>query len=167
MEPGDPAAFSKLRGLLQPAALSLNPACHSGLGLEAYTQASSPLRRYTDLVIQRQIHAGLAGETPPYTAEGLFKVLGTAEATERDSKRLENNVNTHWALEYVARLPDRRSLKAWVLDAVAGGYKVELCCCGAVGLLLDTARREPGELMTVKVKTIRPRQGAMRMVPAS
>lgn len=166
VEPGDPAAFAKLRGLLQPAALSLNPARHSGLGLEAYTQASSPLRRYTDLVIQRQIHAGLAGEPAPYAADELFKVLGTAEATEREIKRLESTVTARWALEYVSRLEDRRALSAWVLDAVPGGYKVELCCCGAVGLLLDSASREPGELVTVDVKTVRPRQGALRMAPA-
>ena len=166
IDPGDPAAFAKLRGLLAPATLSLQPAKHCGLGLEGYTQASSPLRRYTDLVIQRQLQAGLSGETPPYTAEGLLKVLATAEATERETQRLEATVPLRWALEHVSRLEDRASLSAWVLDAVAGGYKAMLCCCGATGLLLDSAPREPGERVTVAVKSIKPRQGGLRMVPA-
>jgi exoribonuclease-2 len=166
IDPADPAAFAKLRGLLAPATLSLQPAKHWGLGLEGYTQASSPLRRYTDLVIQRQLQAGLSGEAPPYSAEELLKVLATAEATERETKRLEATVTLRWALEYVSRLEDKSALSAWVLDAVAGGYKAMLCCCGATGLLLDSAPHEPGELVTVAVKAIKPRQGGLRMVPA-
>ena len=166
IEPGDPAAFAKLRGLLQPAALSLKPGRHAGLGLEAYTQSTSPLRRYADLVIQRQLHAAIAGQEPPYSAEELFKVLGSAETTEKESKRLESTITLRWALEHVTRLEDRSALSAWVLGPVPGGYKAELCCCGATGLLVDSSQREPGELVTVRVKHIRPRQGALRMVPA-
>jgi hypothetical protein len=52
-------AFEKLRKTFKRSRLSLTPGLHSGLGLSAYTQASSPIRRYADLVTQRQFTAML------------------------------------------------------------------------------------------------------------
>ena len=48
-----------------------DPAHHKGLGSGRYTHFTSPLRRYADLVVHRQIRAAMAGETPPYTVERL------------------------------------------------------------------------------------------------
>ncbi len=42
-----------------------DPARHRGLGTTAYTHFTSPLRRYADLSVHRQIRAVLAGEDPP------------------------------------------------------------------------------------------------------
>src|SRR5262249_36883366 len=50
-------AFERLRKTFKRSRLSLTPGLHSGLGLTAYTQASSPIRRYADLVTQRQFTA--------------------------------------------------------------------------------------------------------------
>lgn len=167
IDPDDPSAFAKMRGVMQPATLSLEPSRHFGLGLERYTQTSSPLRRYADLVIQRQLSAHLAGEAPPYSAAELLEVLATAETTEREIKRLEATVNLRWSLEYVKRLERKDALQAWVLAAPpGGGYKVELAACGAQGLLNDRRPHDPGELVTVAVKVLKPRQGVMRLVPS-
>jgi exoribonuclease-2 len=167
VEADDPTAFAKMRGMLQPAALSLQPSKHWGLGLDCYTQTTSPLRRYTDLVTQRQLHAQLAGEPVPYRAEELLKVLATAEATEKEIKRLEATVNSRWALEYVARLGQRTALEAWIVsEAPGGGYRVEITSCGAQGLLNDQRPHDPGELVLVEVKTLKPRQGVLRLLPS-
>ena len=48
--------------------MSTVPSGHAGLGVEQYVWASSPLRRYIDLVNQRQLIALARGETPPYRA---------------------------------------------------------------------------------------------------
>lgn len=48
-----------------------DPAHHRGLGASAYTHFTSPIRRYADLVVHRQIRAALAGQTPPYTVADL------------------------------------------------------------------------------------------------
>src|SRR5215471_12201335 len=56
-------AFERLRKTFKRSRLSLTPGLHSGLGLNAYTQASSPIRRYADLVTQRQFTAMLTGQT--------------------------------------------------------------------------------------------------------
>src|SRR5262249_4360704 len=52
-------AFEHLRKTCKRSRLAITPGLHSGLGLGAYTQASSPIRRYADLVTQRQFTATL------------------------------------------------------------------------------------------------------------
>ena len=58
--------------------MSTRPGEHQGLGLMHYLWASSPLRRYSDLVNQRQILAVVGDETPPYAANdaALFSGAG-------------------------------------------------------------------------------------------
>jgi exoribonuclease-2 len=160
----DPALPYKLRGQIQPAALSLAPAPHWGLGLEAYTQITSPLRRYADLVLERQLCAALADEPRPYTGEELLKVMATAEAAEQEHRRIEAAVTARWALEHVARLPEQRGLRGIVVGEVGGGYKVELQCCGAQGLLVTKGRYDLGQEVAVDVKSVQPRRGSLRLV---
>lgn len=64
---------------------------HHGLGLETYAYATSPLRRYADLINQRAIHAilnGLPAATPELPAQGLISDLNRrarqAKAFARD-----------------------------------------------------------------------------------
>lgn len=163
---GRPADEAWPRRAVPPAALSLRPAPHWGLGLEAYAQVSSPLRRYADLVVQRQLRAALAGEPPVHSADALLAALATAEATEREIKRLESAVTARWALEYVARLVQRTGVAGTVVGEAAGGSRVELSCCGAQGILVEDRPRAIGEPVVVDVGVVRPRQGVLRLRPA-
>lgn len=71
-----------------------SPAPHRGLGAACYTQFTSPLRRYTDLWLHRQIRSVLAGEPAPRAAPHLDTLgrwldaragtLARTEAAERD-----------------------------------------------------------------------------------
>ena len=74
--------FELLRRTFKRSRLSLSPAPHTGLGLSAYTQMSSPIRRYADLVTQRQYAAALQGDAMPYNNEELLRILSDAEKTE-------------------------------------------------------------------------------------
>lgn len=50
------------------------PTAHTAMGSPVYTHFTSPLRRYADLVVHRQVRAFLAKEPLPYTAEDLEKL---------------------------------------------------------------------------------------------
>lgn len=58
-------------GLLARATYTATPSGHGGLGSGAYTHFTSPIRRFADLVVHRQVRAALAGEELPYTQEEL------------------------------------------------------------------------------------------------
>src|SRR4029077_13095862 len=89
-------AFERLRKTFKRSRLSLTPGLHSGLGLTAYTQASSPIRRYADLVTQRQFTALLGGKQIPYTREELLQILASAEAAEQEVRSLEDRSTSYW-----------------------------------------------------------------------
>jgi exoribonuclease-2 len=87
--------------------LSGLPGPHAGLGLEVYAKATSPLRRYSDLVVHQQLRAALRGE-PPLEAGQVLERVGAAEAGESDTRRAERLARRHWTLVYLRQNPDWR-----------------------------------------------------------
>ncbi len=85
--------------------MSTKPEPHQGLGVAQYLWASSPLRRYSDLVNQRQLLAVLDGSKAPYgdgDAE-LFAVLGDFELTYAQYAEFQNQMEHYWCLRWVAQ----------------------------------------------------------------
>jgi exoribonuclease-2 len=152
-----------LRRALQPVSLSTERGPHAGLGLALYAQLSSPLRRYADLVLQRQLRAALAGEPAPYSTAGLLSIIAVVEESERAIRRAEAAEGVRWALELVARLERGTPLAGVVLGSAPGGVRVQLELCGAIGLLDDGRRHEPGERVEVEVTSVEPRRGRLRL----
>ena len=93
---------------LAPAHLSTTPSPHAGLGVHAYIQATSPLRRYPDLVIQRQIAHYLTTGEPLYPLEKIASVGQRADVQLRELAQLEHSRNRYWFLKYLqqSRLED-------------------------------------------------------------
>lgn len=83
------------------------PAPHAGLGLEVYARATSPLRRYLDLVVHQQLRAFLRGEETLGEEEVLERV-GAAEAVTGGARQAERLARRHWTLVYLLQHPDWR-----------------------------------------------------------
>ena len=162
LDDNDPVGFLRLRGLLQPAALSLDPGRHFGLGLDGYTKVTSPLRRYGDLVMLRQVAAHLAGNVPPYDKSALLRVLAEVEQSESMVKRTEAAVQQRWALEYVAQRRDD-VFAGRIVAELRSGYRCQLLACGAEGLLVASTPLKLGSEVDVTVDQVRPRRGALRL----
>jgi exoribonuclease-2 len=97
--PGYAGAW-QLRKSMRPRNLSLKPSLHQGLGLDVYTQVTSPLRRYTDLLAHQQIRAALRGLRVLDRDELLLR-LGAGEAAMIQSVHAERASRLHWTLVYL------------------------------------------------------------------
>jgi exoribonuclease-2 len=152
-------AFDKVRRTFKRSRLSLTPGLHSGLGLSAYTQVSSPIRRYADLVTQRQFTALLQGKPIPHAKEELLEVLAAAEAAEVEIRALEERSTSYWLLQHLARERMSATLNAVVLDRKGS---MELEDYYLRGKLPDPGTVEPGVVVQVKIDHIDPAKGEVR-----
>lgn len=105
-----PAGFVRacaMRRCMPKSEMSITPVRHAGLGLHTYTQATSPIRRYSDLLTHFQLKAHLRGEVLPFSAEQLKEVMISVSTITQEVTMVERQTNRYWALEYLRRHPDK------------------------------------------------------------
>ncbi len=103
-QPTSLAAMHALRRSMRPRQYSSQPGAHGGLGLEVYAQATSPLRRYLDLVAHQQLRALLRG-ADPLDAQTIVTRVGAAEAAAAGVRRAERLSRQHWTTVYLQQHP--------------------------------------------------------------
>lgn len=107
-QPGDLAGMFALRRTMRPSEYSSVPGTHANLGLETYVQATSPLRRYLDLVVHQQLRAHLHGQTPLDSGE-IVERVGATSAVSGSVRHAERLARQHWTLVYLLQHPGWRS----------------------------------------------------------
>jgi exoribonuclease-2 len=76
---------------------------HATLGLQAYTTATSPLRRYADLVVQRQLRAGLGLPESPLDERELDRILGEISFRMDQASLMERERTRYFLLKYLTQ----------------------------------------------------------------
>ncbi|MGQ0597688.1 ribonuclease catalytic domain-containing protein [Aquabacterium sp.] len=90
--------------------MSTKPAPHAGMGVAQYTWATSPLRRYVDLVNQWQIvacakhgrTAALAAPFKPKDAE-LFAIISNFDTAYSAYNGFQSSLERYWTLKYLGQ----------------------------------------------------------------
>jgi len=157
--PAGPARACAVRRCMPRSEMGLIPGRHAGLGLEAYTQVTSPIRRYTDLLTHFQIKAHLRGEPLPFSAEQIQEIVMSLGTAVKEASTVERQTNRYWGLEYLRRNPDE-VWEAIMLRWLREDSNVALILLEELGL--ELAMRfgrevEIGERLEVKVTHCDPR----------
>ena len=93
--PPGPVRHAAIKRCLSRGLLGTTPAPHFSLGLPCYVQATSPIRRYNDLLVQRQLLAHQQGQPVLVEAE-LGALLGDLEGAIRQGLQIAREDQRHW-----------------------------------------------------------------------
>lgn len=93
--PEGPARDTAVKRCLSRGVQGTTPMAHFSLGLSAYVQATSPIRRYADLLVHRQLIACL-DETPAMTESQLSECISDLENPLRQSIQISREDQRHW-----------------------------------------------------------------------
>lgn len=97
----DPVAFFAILRTLRKTVVSGNPGRHNSLGLDSYTQVTSPLRRYSDLLLHRQIKAAINGRVPVYDQNDLSQAMMIADTAVSRADEIMRDRERYFLLKYL------------------------------------------------------------------
>ena len=140
--------------------LGLYASRHSGLGLDAYAQVTSPIRRYSDLLAHWQIKAFLRDQALPFTAEMLTSILQAIDPAIWDANQVEKQSVRYWSLEYLRRHKDV-VWEALMLDWLRENEKLALILIEDLGLKLPmriNRQIQVGDNLRIKTGEVEPRK---------
>jgi len=160
----DPVESYRARRLLKKSESAVKPLSHSGLGIPAYVQFTSPIRRYTDLTMHRQIRGALSGTGSPHSEEELALIISSCDRSQDVIGMIQRQGHRYWLLKHIERVA-AAELPAIVLDKRDDTTVVLL-----TDYMLETAfhprpetRLEVGQHISVKILSVAPRKGNIRV----
>ena len=118
--------FAVLQGRrsLPPARVQVDPGPQHTMGVDAYVQSSSPLRRYGDLIAQRQLLSVLDDAPAAYSEDEVRELLAALPKRERRARGAEDERQRYHLSRWLrgkgrfqGRLSRRGSRAAVFLDA--------------------------------------------------
>ena len=158
--PSGPVREFAICRCMTKGSLGLYASRHSGLGLDAYAQVTSPIRRYSDLLAHWQIKAFLREEPLPFTAEMLTAILQAIDPAIWDANQVEKQSVRYWSLEYLRRNKDV-VWEALMLDWLRENEKLALVLIEDLGLKLPmriNRQIQVGDNLRIKTGEVDPRK---------
>ena len=83
--------------------MSTTPGPHDGMGVPQYAWCTSPLRRYVDLVNQRQLISAVLDQTPSYRPSDtdLFTIVSNFTLTYGAYNDFQRKMERYWSLRWI------------------------------------------------------------------
>lgn len=102
--PGLAGQFQLLK-CMRKRSVGITPAMHSGLGIAIYSQVTSPLRRYSDLVAHQQLRAFM-DKRKLIDKDSMLERISQGDAASVAARKASRLSETHWKLIYLLQNPE-------------------------------------------------------------
>ena len=162
--PPGPVRHAAIKRCLSRGLLGTAPAPHFSLGLSAYVQATSPIRRYGDLLVQRQLASLLEGRAPLGEA-ALAARLADLEPALRQGIQIQRDDQRHWLQVWFTQQP-RQAIAALFLRWLRADQQLGLVWLDDLALSLPChcpSRSEPGGRLLVRVLEVDPLRDRLQL----
>jgi|GEM_PF-6315501 len=151
--------YYKLAGI-KPSKISFEPLLHWGLGINGYIQGTSPIRRYHDLVNQRQIIHFLEFKEVLYSKSDLENVINHSTQGIAKAKLVSNEVNRFWLFTYLKN--KKKADKDFCLEAVVIRNDQKYGLVYIYDLLIQRfafikKERKAGDKVSLKITNVSPK----------
>lgn len=153
-----------IRRCMTRSEMGIVPSRHATLGLESYSQVTSPIRRYTDLLAHFQLKAHLRGDPLPFSPAEMTELTQGASSAAYEATLVERQTKRYWALEFLRRHHDQ-IWEAMMLRWLREDDGLGLIMLEDLGLELAMRFNRDvalGERLQVKVSHSNPRQDVIR-----
>ena len=147
LETGLAGEFQKRR-YVKARSVGTSPSLHAGLGLSMYAQITSPMRRYGDLISQKQLINYIDG-TPYISTDELFAKIAMGDISFRESQVVERLSKKHFILVYLLQNPSL-TFEATVLGYYDGMAQIYIKSIGLEEKMNLKQQVEPNSIIEVK-----------------
>lgn len=150
--PSGLAGQYRLRRCMRSRCVGITPSQHAGLGIGMYSQVTSPLRRYGDLVAHQQLRSYIDNRIL-LSKDEVLERISAGDAASSSSIKAERKSNLHWTLVYLLQNPD------WTGKAIAVEERGKQCVflipsIGLETILMPNSKIELNDEITVKTGKI-------------
>jgi exoribonuclease-2 len=97
----DPVQFFAAIKTFRKTTVSQNASRHYSLGLSSYTQATSPLRRYSDLLVHRQLKAAINGKPAQYDDQTLAQTVLISDSAVNRAEEIMRDRDRYFLHKYL------------------------------------------------------------------
>ena len=143
LDPGDVLFPVKVVKHLKPSFVTCTPEIHRSLGVVCYVQMTSPIRRYMDLLMQRQLISWLEEQSICYSENELEDTNTRASLATREIKNTQRSRHRYWLIRYLLE-KDIKGATGYVSSKGYNGFNVyipeflvELALSNAGGRVFD------------------------------
>ena len=105
--------FARIK-CMRKRSVGITPAPHAGLGVSFYSQVTSPLRRYGDLISHEQLRAFIDGRHL-IAKDDMLERVAAGDAASIAAKKASRQSDTHWKLVYLLQNPEQE-YEAFCID---------------------------------------------------
>lgn len=171
-EAGVPALFKRQArpeggdpGFIPKSTLGTIPGEHFGLAVPFYSQMTSPIRRYGDLAVHRQLGTMVGRPGDSHTLEELGVVMAACQDRDEASGAVEREGRRYFLLKYLRQHPikEHAAVATGVRRGGLTGVRLEDYLLPCMMPLPQGVSLKEGDRLTVFLESVVPREGKTRL----